>query len=187
MGELDIELSSLQRAFGHGLGGVRRLQGLAALIDNLFGNSTGLDQGQAALEIALGKLRLGARIRELTVRLLGNGFKRSGIDDIKKIAGIDECTVTKFHAGNEPADPGANLDLLHRLEPSGELVPIRNGAFGWLRDRDRRCGGSLQRRLFPAAGQSDGQHNEHRPKTAADKTPADKTVAETNIGNYRLS
>jgi hypothetical protein len=146
-----------------------------------------LDQGQAAVELALGKFRLGARIRELTVRLLGDGLKRPGIDDIEKIAGFDECPVTKLHAGDEAADPRANLDLFHRLEPPGEFVPIRNGAFGWLCDRDRRSSDGLRRRLVPAAGQGDGQHNEHRPKTAADKTAADKTAAETNIGSYRLS
>jgi hypothetical protein len=155
---------------------VRRLQGLAALIDNLFGNSAGLDQGQAALEIALGKLRLGARIRELTVRLLGDGLKRPGVDNIEKIARFDECTVTKLHAGDESADPGANLDLLHRLEPSGELVPIGNGAFGRLCHRDRRCSGGLRRRLVPAAGQGDGQQNEQRPE-----------VERTGIENYTLS
>ena len=141
---------------------MRRLQGLAALVDDLFGDSTGLDQGQAAVELALGKLRLGARIRELAVGLLGDGLERPGIDHIEQIAGFDECAVTKLHAGDESADPGANLDLLHRLEPSGEFVPIRNGAFGWLRDRDRRCGGGLRRRLVPAAGQGDGQQNEQR-------------------------
>jgi len=130
---------------------VRRLQGLAALVDDLFGDGTGLDQGQAAVELALGKFRLGARIRELTVRLLGDGLKRPGIDDIEKIAGFDECPVTKLHAGDEAADPRANLDLFHRLEPSGEFVPIRNGAFGWLCDRDRRSSDGLRRRLVTAA------------------------------------
>ena len=176
MGELDIELGGLQRAFGHGLGGVRRLQGLAALVDDLFGDSTGLDQGQAAVELALGKLRLGARIRELTVGLLGDGLKRPGIDHIEKIAGIDECAVTKLHAGDESADPGANLDLLHRLEPSGELVPIGDGAFGRLRDRDRRCGGGLRRRLVAAAGQGDGQQNDQRPEVA-ERSGALKTIS----------
>ena len=76
MGELDIELRRLQRALGHGLGGVRRLQGLAALVDDLFGDGAGLDQRQAAVEFALGKLRLGARIRKLAVGLLGDGLER---------------------------------------------------------------------------------------------------------------
>ena len=58
MGEFDIELCGLQRAFGLGLGGTRRLQRLTALIDDLFGDRAGLHEGQAALEIALGKLPL---------------------------------------------------------------------------------------------------------------------------------
>ena len=65
MGEFDIELCGLQRAFGLGLGGTRRLQRLTALIDDLFGDRAGLHEGQAALEIALGKLPLGARVGEL--------------------------------------------------------------------------------------------------------------------------
>ena len=91
MGELDIELGGLQRAFGHGLGGVRRLQRLAALVDDLFGDRAGLDQGQAAVELALGKLHLGAGIRKLAVGLLGDGFERAGIDQIEQIAGIERC------------------------------------------------------------------------------------------------
>ncbi len=177
MGELDIELGGLQRAFGNSLGGVRCLQGLATLVDDLFGDSTGLDQGQAAIELALGKLRLRARIRELTVRLLGNGLKRPGIDNIEKIASFDEGTVTKLHTGDESADPSADLDLLHRLEPSSELVPIGNGAFGRLCDRDGRCGDGLRLRFVPATGQGDGQQNEPRPKAAAGAT----------IGSHRLS
>ena len=69
MGELDIELGRLQRAFGDDLGGVRRLQGLAALVDDLFGDGAGLHQAQRAIELALGKLRLGARIGKLAVGL----------------------------------------------------------------------------------------------------------------------
>src|SRR5712672_270289 len=49
-------------AFSVCLGGTRRLQRLTALIDDLFGDRAGLHEGQAALEIALGKLPLGARV-----------------------------------------------------------------------------------------------------------------------------
>ena len=65
MGEFDIELRGFQRAFGLGLGGTRRLQRLTALIDGLFGDRAALHELQAALEIALGKLPLGACVGEL--------------------------------------------------------------------------------------------------------------------------
>ena len=62
------------------LGGLRRLQRLAPLVDDLFGDRTGLDQGQRAVELALGEFHLGARIRELAVGLLGDRLERAGID-----------------------------------------------------------------------------------------------------------
>ena len=173
MGELDIELGGLEHAFGLRLGGVRRLQGLAALIDDLFGDRAGLDQGQAAVEFALGELRLGARIRELAVGLLGDRLKGTGIDDVEKIAGLDEGAVAKFDVGDEAADPGANLNLLHRLEPSGEFVPIRDGAFGGLRDRDRRCGGGCRR-----GGLSPQPDKVTASRTISGPRPRDKAAAE---------
>src|SRR5262249_28084966 len=69
VGELDIELRRLQRAFGLLFRGMRGLQGLTALVDDLFGDGAGRDQVQRALKVAPGELRLGARIRELAVRL----------------------------------------------------------------------------------------------------------------------
>ena len=60
------------------LRGVRRLQGLAPLVDDLFGDRAGLDQVQAAIELALGELHLGARIRKLAVRLLSDRLEGRG-------------------------------------------------------------------------------------------------------------
>ena len=75
------------------LRGVRRLQGLAALVDDLFGDRAGLDQVQAAIEFALGKFHLGARIRELAVGLFGDRLERTGIDQIKQVAGMNHVAV----------------------------------------------------------------------------------------------
>ena len=86
-----LSCAALQRAFGDRLGGVRRLQGLAALVDDLFGDSAGLDQVQAAVEVALGKLGLGARIRKLAVSLLRDGFEGAEIDHIEQVPG---CTMS---------------------------------------------------------------------------------------------
>ena len=166
VGELDIELGGLQRAFGHGLGGVRRLQGLAALVDDLFGDRTGLDQGQAAVEVALGELRLGARIGELAVGLLGDRLERAGIDHVKQVAGMDHVAVLELDIGDEAADPGTDLDLFDRVEPAGEFVPVGDGALDRLRHRDRRrrSGGGL-RRLFAAGRQRDGDQDDERQGT----------------------
>ena len=146
---------------------LRGLQGLAALIDDGVGDRLGLIQGQRTVEFALGEFRLGARIRKLAVRLLGDRFERAGIDHIEQVAGIDEGAVAKFDTGDEAADPGADLNLFHRLEPSGELVPIGDGAFGRLRDRDRRRRGCrLLRRLVAAAGQGDRKQDDQRSDDA---------------------
>src|ERR1700730_1516397 len=99
MGELDVELRRLQRAFGYGLGGVRRPQGLAALVDDLVGESAGLGQGQGAGELALGKLSLCARIRKLAVGLQGDRLERARVDHVKQVAGMDDGAVAKLDAG----------------------------------------------------------------------------------------
>ena len=124
MGELDIELGGLERAFGLHFRGVRRLQGLAALVDDGIGHGLGLVQGQGAVEFALGEFRFRPRIRQLAVGLLGDRLERTGVDHVKQIARPDDGAVAKFDAGHEAADAGANLHLLHRLEPSGEFIPV---------------------------------------------------------------
>src|SRR3954454_9083515 len=112
MGEFDIELCGLQRAFGLGLGGTRRLQRLTALIDDLFGDRAGLHEGQAALEIALGKLPLGACVGELAFALQPDRLKRARIDDVKQIASTDDRAILDLYTIDEAADPGTDLSLL---------------------------------------------------------------------------
>ena len=69
---------------------------------------------------------------------------------------MNHVAVLELDIGDEAADPGANLNLLDRFEPAGELIPIRDGTFGRLRDRDRGWSGrGLWRRLVTAAGQGD--------------------------------
>ena len=65
-----LSCGGLQRAFGLRLGGTRRLQGLAALIDDWIGDRLVWFRVRRAVEFALGKFRLGARIGELAVGLL---------------------------------------------------------------------------------------------------------------------
>jgi len=136
--ELDIELRCFQRAVRLRLRGLRRLQRLAALVDNGIGDRLGLIQGQRAVEFALGEFRLGARVRELAFGLFRDRLEGTGIDDVQEVAGVDESAVAEFDIGDEAADAGADLDFLYRIEPSGEFVPIGDGALGRLCDGDRR-------------------------------------------------
>jgi hypothetical protein len=117
---------------------VRGLQGLAPLVDDGFGNGAGRHQGQRALELAPRQLRLGAGVRQLAVRLQRDRLEGTGVDDIEQVARFDEVAVFELDGVDKTADPGADLDFLHRLEPAGELIPIGDGAFGRLGDRHRR-------------------------------------------------
>src|SRR4051812_43640642 len=122
MGEFDVELCGLQRAFGLGLGGTRRLQRLTALIDGLFRDRAGLHEFQAALELALGKPPLGACVSELPLGLQRDRLERARIDDVKQIASVDDRTILELYTVDEAADAGTDLNLLDRLEAAGELV-----------------------------------------------------------------
>jgi hypothetical protein len=135
MGEFDIELCGLQRAFGLDLGGTRSLQRLSALIDGLFGDRAGLHELQGAFEIALGKLDLGACVGKLPLGLLRDCLERARIDDLKQIAAADDRTILELYTVDEAADTGTDLNLLNRLEATGELVPVGDGSF----DRLRHC------------------------------------------------
>ena len=164
MGELDIELGRLQRAFGLHLGGVRRLQGLAALVDDGFGDGAGLDQGQAR-----GRVRAWqappwrAHPTSWPSACTATASNGRGVDHVKQIAGVDDGAVAEFDAGDEAADAGADLDLLDRLEPSGEFVPVGDGALDRLRDRDGRrrgaaCCGGLSPQADSASASSGVNH-----------------------------
>ena len=167
MGEFDIEICRLQRAFGLHFRGVCGLQGLAALVDNGFGNGAGLDQRQRTVEFAFCQLRLGARVRQLAVGLQGRRLERAGVDDVKQVAGTNDGAITELDAVDKAADPGAHLHFFHRLEAAGEFIPIGDGAFCRLRHRDcrrRSCG--LLLRLVSAARQREGQQESQRREAA---------------------
>ena len=168
VGEFDIEFCRLQRAFGLHLRGMRRLQGLAALVDDGFGNRAGLNQGQRAIEFTFCQFRLGARIGKLAIGLQRCRLERPGIDRVKQVALADDVTVAEFDAVDEAADPGAHLHLFHRLEAAGEFIPVGDGAFGRLRHGDRgrrRCG--LLLRLVSASGQREGEQESQRREAVA--------------------
>src|SRR5437773_5280756 len=176
MGEFYIELCGLQRAFGLGLGGTRRLQRLTALIDDLFGDRAGLHEGQAALEIALGKLPLGARVGELPFGLQHDRLERARIDDVKQIASADDRTVLELYTIDEAADAGPDLNLLDRLEATGELVPVGDGPSDRLRRRHRRRRGRLRLRLLVAASEREREQQTDRCAAASCKAAKRTTI-----------
>src|SRR3954470_7281392 len=179
VGEFNIELCGLQRAFGLGLGGTRRLQRLTALIHHLFGDRAGLHESQAALEIALGKLPLGARVGELPFGLQYDRLERARIDDVKQIAGADDRAVLELYAIDEAADAGTDLNLLDRLEAAGELVPVGDGPFDRLRHRHRRRRrGRLRLRLAVAASEREREQQTDRHAAASCKA-AKRTAIES--------
>src|SRR3954468_21831967 len=168
MGEFDIELCGLQPAFGLGLGGTRRLQRLTALIDGLFRDRAGLHEFQAALEIALGKLYLGACVGELPLGLHSDRLERARIDEVKQIASSDDRTILELYTVDEAAYPGADFNLLDGLEATGELVPVGDGSFDRLRHRHpRRRRGRLRLRLLVAASKRQREQDTNRCAAAS--------------------
>ncbi|MBA7698797.1 hypothetical protein ES703_107479 [subsurface metagenome] len=178
VGELDIELRRLQRAIGLHLGSARRLQCLAALVDDGFGDGAGRNQGQRALEFALGQFGFGAGIGELAVGLQCDRLEGTGVDHIKQVTRLDEIAVLELDGVDEAADPGADLHFVHRLEAASEFIPIGDHAFGRLRDgnRRRRRRRGLRRRLV-AAGKAHRQHDGQRRQA----------VERLKSENFRLS
>jgi len=103
----------------------------------------------------------------LAIGLLGNGFEWTRVDEIQKIAGIDDRAVAEFDAGDEAADAGANLNLFDRIEPPGKFIPVGDGSLDGLGDRDwRRRSRRLRRRLVIATAQADREDCDHRCELA---------------------
>ncbi len=110
-------------------------------------------QCQRAIQLAFGEFDLGARVRKLAIGLRGDRLERTCIDQIQEVARLDEGAVAELDVGDEAADAGANLNLLDRIEPARELVPVGDGSLDGLSYGDRRRwrGRSLRCLLFLAA------------------------------------
>ncbi len=160
-----IELGAFQRGFRLNDGGLGGLQRLPLLIDDGVSNVLALDQLERAIEVAFAEFDAGPRVGKLAVDLGGGSIIRAGVDEVEQVVLADDLAVAEADAGNEAADPGANVDLLDRLEAAGEFVPIGHGALdrGCDRHRRRRCGRSL-RGLFAAGGKSKRGHEKSRTK-----------------------
>ncbi len=95
----------------------------------------------------------------------GYRFERTGVDKVQEVAGRDEGAVAEFDRRNEATDAGTNLNLLDRIKPPREFVPVRDGSLDGLGDGDGRGGGrGLRRLLFLAAREKPGEHDEDRGK-----------------------
>ncbi len=140
LGVFDIELGSLQGAFGLEHGGLGGLQCLTALVDDTFGGELRFVQLGGAGEFALRQIDPRLGVGQLSLRLLGDRLVLPGIDHVEQIAGLDHGAVLELDAGDEARDAGANLHLFDGVEPSGEFIPIRHRALGRLCNSDGRCG-----------------------------------------------
>ena len=99
----------------------------------------------------LGRRPLHPRLRLRELRLGGIEVDLIGprIDDEEQIALLDQLAVREMDLRQIAADPGANLDVVDRLELAGELVPFGDGLLQGMADGDRRrlggcCGGGLR-------------------------------------------
>ena len=91
-------------------------------------------------------------------------------------AGADDRTILELYTIDEAADAGTDLNLLDRLEPTGELVPVGDGPFDRLRHRhQRRRRGCLRLRLLVAAGER--KREQHADGCAAASCKAAKRTA----------
>src|SRR5258708_21717949 len=51
--------------------------------------------------LALGQFGLGSRVGKLAIGLQRHRLERTGIDDVKQVAGTDDGAVAEFHARSE--------------------------------------------------------------------------------------
>src|SRR4051812_30181943 len=178
MGEFDVELGGLQCTLGLRLSRMSRLQRLTALVDDLLRDRASLNQGQAPVEFTLRKLFLGPRVVELTLGLQRDRLKRAWIDDVKQIACMNDRTIRERDPVDEAADASADLNLLDRLEPAGELIPVGDCSFHRLRNCHRRWRwrwrGRLRLRLVSAANER--QRKQQNDRRAAAPKAAKRTT-----------
>jgi hypothetical protein len=107
---------------------VSGLQALPALVDDLFGDRTGLHQGQAAVELAFGELDFGTRVGQLTVGLFGNRLEGTGVDQIEQVAGMDDVAVLEFDIVTKPPTRGrtcTSSTASNRPVNSSQSVTVR--------------------------------------------------------------
>src|SRR3954467_15263086 len=172
MAEFDVELGGLQCTLGLRLSRMSRLQSLTALVDDLLRDRTSLNQGQATVEFTLRKLFLGPRVVELPLGLQRDRLKRAWIDDVKQIACMNDRTIRERDPVDEAADASADLNLLDRLEPTGELIPVGDCSFHRLRNCHRRWRrrGRLRLRLVLAANERQRKQQNDRRAAAPKAT-----------------
>ena len=81
-------------------------------------------------------------------------LERARIDDVKQIASADDRAILELYTIDEAADAGTYLNLLDRLEATGEARPNRVRPLGGATtSRRRRRRAHLRLRLLVAASE----------------------------------
>src|SRR4029453_3692394 len=135
------------------------------------------DKLQAAIELALSKLSLCSGVGKLAIGFLGPRLKPPRGDDVKQGAGMNHVAILELDIGDEAADAGTDLNLLDRLEATGELVPVGDSPFDRLRHRHRRRRRRGRLRLRPLAAASERKREQHKDRCAAASCKAAKPTA----------
>src|SRR5581483_740438 len=135
------------------------------------GDRVVLHELQAAFEIAFGKLDLGACVGKLPLGLQRGRFERARIDDVEQIAAVDDRTILELYTIDEAAYAGTDVNLLNRIEATGELVPVGDSPFNRLRHRHQwRRRGRLRLRLPVAANEREREQHADWCGTVSGKT-----------------
>ena len=116
-----------------------------AILEHFLRHDLPLHERPATLDVELGIVHLGARLGEFGLRLPQHPLERSRIDHEQQIAFLHRLAVDEGDLIDVSGDAGANLDVSHRLEAAGVLVPLNDAADDRLARRDR--GGRWSRRL----------------------------------------
>ena len=139
--------------------------GAGPAVELLAGDGLHLYQLFGAAHLALGQVRRSARLLQLGLRPIEVGLVRAGIDLEEHLALADLAALGERHSPDVARDPGPDLDLVHRLEPAAELVPLGDVA---LEHRGHADGGAAAgaRAAWRCSRRASHRAPGHRPERA---------------------
>jgi hypothetical protein len=195
LGEAQVQLVVAQLGLGRRQGRLRPQQLGVALVERGLGRGRGAHQPLGAILLELRQLELGLRLPDLRLVPVDRRLVGPGIDHEQDLVLLDHLAVVEPDLLEIARDAGANLDLLHRLEASGELVPLGELAHQRRGHRDlgRRRGdspgpaGTLGFALPAGGEQQRGAHQgrcREGPRSATDGSPP-KPRATTALDRHR--
>ena len=134
---LQIEPGGLHRGLrGTDLGATLDL-GAGPAVELLPRDRLHIDQGAGSLRFTLCQRRSRAGALQLRLHPSQLGLIRPRIDLEQDLALLHLSPFGEGHPSDVPGDPGADLHLIHRLEPAGELVPLGDCLLGHRGHRHR--------------------------------------------------